>query len=310
MTVPIDKRVAVIGGGIAGLSAAWHLIRCGVSVKLFESRRTTGGRAGSFQDANSGDQIDYCQHVGMGCCTNLLQWFDDMHLPDAFDRTQRLTFIAENGEHCVIDPSKRLPAPFHLATQLGKMRFLSGVQRRRLAWGMWRLMRLRDQDADIDQTMGQWLRFHGQCDGLIRDFWDVVLVSALGESCDQAAIVPARKVFVDGFLGNVDAADVLVPRDSLKTLFGERIAGVLEEQGVQIHTGAAVQRVDRISTSPDTFPEYQLQLADKSLLAFDAVIPATAWYSLPRLFDGGSLGEAQMLDGVLKLVHRFGQHHG
>ncbi len=65
-------RVVVIGGGLAGLSAAAALVESGFDVQLFESRRTCGGRAASFEDPQDGSLVDACQHVAMGCCTNFL----------------------------------------------------------------------------------------------------------------------------------------------------------------------------------------------------------------------------------------------
>ena len=42
---PPAKRVAVVGGGIAGCTAAWALDRAGLEVELFESEPTLGGNA-------------------------------------------------------------------------------------------------------------------------------------------------------------------------------------------------------------------------------------------------------------------------
>src|SRR6266566_2193337 len=64
-------RVVIVGGGLAGLAAATALAGRGFAVELYESRGRLGGRAGSFQDAASGQLVDACQHVSMGCCTNL-----------------------------------------------------------------------------------------------------------------------------------------------------------------------------------------------------------------------------------------------
>ena len=47
-----SARVAVVGGGLAGLAAAVRLVDEGASVDLFESRRRLGGRAGSFLGLN------------------------------------------------------------------------------------------------------------------------------------------------------------------------------------------------------------------------------------------------------------------
>ena len=66
-------RVAVVGGGLAGLSCAAALAARGFRVTVLESRRRLGGRAGSFADPATGQLVDACQHVSMGVCTNLAQ---------------------------------------------------------------------------------------------------------------------------------------------------------------------------------------------------------------------------------------------
>src|SRR6266436_2204805 len=67
----MNGKVIVIGGGLAGLAAATALAPRGFRVTLLEARGRLGGRAGSFRDAASGQLVDACQHVSMGCCTNL-----------------------------------------------------------------------------------------------------------------------------------------------------------------------------------------------------------------------------------------------
>jgi uncharacterized protein with NAD-binding domain and iron-sulfur cluster len=72
ITANDGPRVVVVGGGLAGLSAAAALVARGCRITLLEARRRLGGRAGSYVDHPSGELIDHCQHVAMGCCTNFL----------------------------------------------------------------------------------------------------------------------------------------------------------------------------------------------------------------------------------------------
>src|SRR5580698_5286422 len=69
------KRIIIVGGGLAGMSAAVALRSSGANVTLIESRKSLGGRAGSFEDPQTGEILDNCQHVLLGCCTNLLDFY-------------------------------------------------------------------------------------------------------------------------------------------------------------------------------------------------------------------------------------------
>ena len=71
MTTP---SVLIVGGGLAGLAAAVALAPRGYRVAVLESRPRLGGRASSFSDPATGQLVDACQHVSMGCCTNFTHW--------------------------------------------------------------------------------------------------------------------------------------------------------------------------------------------------------------------------------------------
>ena len=67
--------VAVVGGGLAGLAAGCALVSTGFRVTLFERRPYLGGRASSYQHPGTGEVVDNCQHVLLGCCTNLIEFY-------------------------------------------------------------------------------------------------------------------------------------------------------------------------------------------------------------------------------------------
>src|SRR5262245_52047977 len=115
---PSSPRVAIVGGGLAGLAAAAALCEHGNRVELFEARRTLGGRAGSYQDRAPVERIDHCQHVAMGCCTNFLDFCRRTQTADLFTRHKTLHFFSPAGRRCDFRPSAWLPAPLHLMSPL------------------------------------------------------------------------------------------------------------------------------------------------------------------------------------------------
>ena len=127
-------RVAIVGGGLAGLAAAARLVECGALVELFESRRTLGGRAGSFIEPGTRVLTDHGQHVSMGCCTALADLLLRTGLDDTFETHRRLTFIGPDGRRHAFAATRLLPAPLHLLPSLLRLGFLSFAER-------WKIMR-------------------------------------------------------------------------------------------------------------------------------------------------------------------------
>ncbi len=275
-----DRRVVIVGGGLAGLAAAEVLSRDAggqkLDVLLLEARRTTGGRAGSFQDGQTGDAVDYCQHVAMGCCTNFIDLLERFGLTDQFSRYDELFFVHRNGRRSRFRGNPYLPAPLHLLGSFGRLKHLSWNQKRQVARATFQLMRCRP-DQVRHSLAGDWLRHHGQSESTIRDFWDVFLVSALGELTDRVTIAAARKVMIDGFASSRRATELWVPRRPLAELFGDSAVDLLRERGVAVTTSAPVQEIDfRDGT-------FRIDGPSGTLATAAAVILAVPWHTLDRM---------------------------
>jgi squalene-associated FAD-dependent desaturase len=222
MTPPAQKQpgVAVIGGGLAGLAAACALGDAGFHVSLFERRPYLGGRASSYQHPGTGEVVDNCQHVLLGCCTNLIDFYQRIGAQDKIRWYRRLTFIEPGGRRSVIEPGI-LPPPFHSAAAFLRASFLSPTDKLAIAQGMLALTaRL---PADDSPPFFDWLRTHGQTQRAIDRFWRVVLVSALNEDLERTSSRYAAQVFRESFLKSAEAGALGLPVLPLSDLYG--IAG-------------------------------------------------------------------------------------
>lgn len=267
-------------------------IEDGGRITIIEAKSRTGGRAGSFYDTDTNQEIDYCQHVAMACCTNLLHLLRWANLESEFVRYSQLYFLSPQVPSSTFYPNRWLPAPLHLAPAFANLQILTQTERFQVARGLWRLMRMsiskrrRLSESRRPLTMGQWLRANGQSEGCIRKFWNLVLASALGEHVDAVAIAPARKVFVDGFLNCHGAADVLVPRQPLSELFGRRLPKTLRDAGVQILHQRRVRQCVVIDES-----KIELRTDNLQPITADFLVSAVPWYALPRLLKNSALRE-------------------
>ncbi|MCH8046465.1 MAG: FAD-dependent oxidoreductase [Planctomycetes bacterium] len=289
-------KVAVIGGGLAGLAAAVALADEGIGVELFEATARLGGRAGSFADPASGELIDHCQHVSMGCCTNLADFCRRVNIADCFRRDRVLHFIGPDGRHFPLAASRWLPAPLHLAPALWKLGYLSLGEKIGIGRAMGRLMRMSSAAAEEGPTVGQWLRDQRQSQRAIDRFWSVVLVSALSETVDRASLAAARKVFVDGFLASRRGYEIEVPTVALGEMYGRRMIDVLAARGVAVHLSTSVT-----SLEGDERAVQEVCFADGTRQHYDAVIVAVPWRRVGALLASslaGALPQLHLLDQI------------
>ncbi len=271
-----SARVAVVGGGLAGLAAAVAARQRGLQVELFEARSRLGGRAGSFQDPESGEWVDHCQHVAMGCCTNLTDFCRRTGTADGFRRDRRLWFIGPDCRICAFSATPLLPSPLHLAPAMTRLRYLDLRDRLRIGRALLTLAR---ENGEPDVSIGCWLREHGQSDRALEHFWSVVLVSALSETIDRASLSAARKVFLDGFLASRRAYEVHVPQASLGEIYDRRLGKWLVDHGVEVHLRTPVRRIDGSRAGAT-----QLVLGDGSPRPFDFFVVALPWRTAPKVF--------------------------
>ena len=105
---PSNPSVGIVGGGLAGLAAAVALADQPVQVTLLESKNRLGGRASSFSDNKTEELIDNCQHVSMGCCTNLADFCQRTGIAHQFLRERTLYFFGPDGSRCEFVGSARI----------------------------------------------------------------------------------------------------------------------------------------------------------------------------------------------------------
>jgi hypothetical protein len=243
VTPQTPPRVVVIGGGLAGITAAIALAESGAHVTLLEARPRLGGATCSF--TRDGLVVDTGQHVFLGCCTAYRGLLGKLgmtaHAPlqPRFDVT-------------VLAPGRRarlrrtaLPGPLHMLPALARYPFLSLAERAVVSRPALAMRRLDPADPAVDaQRFGDWLAAHGQSTRARRALWDLFSVSSLNIAGDDANLALAATVVKTGLLGKNNAADIGVPALPLGELHGDAAATLLAKLGAQVHLSAKVSAIE------------------------------------------------------------------
>ncbi|MDG2201465.1 MAG: hydroxysqualene dehydroxylase HpnE [Phycisphaerales bacterium] len=241
--VAMNRQVVIIGGGLAGIAAAIRLADDGHVPRILETRRKLGGRATSFDDPRSGVTLDNCQHVLMGCCTNLQDLYQRLGVLDRIGWHEQLHWLREDGGIDSLRPDP-LPAPLHQARSLLRMRLLDRVAKREVRRAMWRMIRMgaAGRLQWRGRTFLDFLRDQRQSDDVIHLFWDTIIISACNLESARVAAVHGIQVFQEAFLPGRFAGVVGIPDVPLRELY-DPARSIIENAGGTIDLGCSVRSI-------------------------------------------------------------------
>jgi squalene-associated FAD-dependent desaturase len=235
--------ITVVGGGLAGITAALDCARTGATVTLLESRGRLGGAAYSFM--RNGIQVDNGQHVFLRCCTAYRELLERLEAADLVTLQPRLEIpvLAPGGRRAVLRRSS-LPAPLHLAGALLAYPFLSVGERISVAHAMQRLRGVDPDDPAADaRSFGDWLREQGQSPAAVETIWSLIARPTLNLEPDGASLAQAAQVFQLGLLANRSGGDVGHARVPLSVIHDEAARRALQKANVTVRLRRGVTMI-------------------------------------------------------------------
>ncbi|MFI1355859.1 hydroxysqualene dehydroxylase HpnE [Streptomyces sp. NPDC020898] len=288
-----EKTAVVVGGGLAGITAALSLADAGIRVTLVEGRPRLGGLAFSFQ--RDGLTVDNGQHVYLRCCT-AYRWFLDRIDAAALAPVQARLDVP------VIDVAKpagrrlgrlrrdALPVPLHLGRSLATYPHLSLVERAKVGRAALALKALDLADPALDaQDFGSWLAAHGQSKRAVEALWDLVGVATLNAVAGDSSLALAAMVFKTGLLSDPGAADIGWARVPLGELHDTLARKALDSVGVRTEVRTRVTSIQQNENG-----RWSVQVPGETLDA-DAVVLAVAQREAYDLLPPGALDAPERL---------------
>ncbi len=270
-------RAFVVGGGVAGLVAAFGLRDRGHAVTLLESRRWLGGRAFSSSDAATGRVLDNGPHVMLGCYRATRALLHRIGVEARFERPRSLTlaYRAAGGVATRLSLAE-VPVPFAMPLALLRLPFSFGAKVRALR-GMIGVLR----GAPRDWSLADWLARRGQKGPPDSFLWRPLCRAVMNVEPEHASAAEFLATLREAFLGGSGRAAIWVPRAPLGELFGAPAARALVAAGVDVLTGA---RVAAIECEAGAVKGIVLGAGERiAVAAADVVVSALPWFALHAL---------------------------
>jgi squalene-associated FAD-dependent desaturase len=297
------SHMVVIGGGLAGITAAIALREAGLDVTLLETRPRLGGAASSF---SRGDlTIDNGQHVFLRCCTSYQDLVAKLGATGMVAMQERfdVTVLSPHGRSRLRRTA--LPGPLHMGRALAGYKLLPLAERAKVARAA---LALRGVDpaapASDAAALGPWLNARGQSERARRRLWDLFVVSALNIGGDDANLSLAATVIQTALLGARDAADIGIAAVPLGDLHGRAAAELLSRLGARVRLGARAAGIDpvpgrglRIELSHDRSASGDGSQDGPTLLA-DGVVLAVPPGQAARLAGAAGVADVGSWDGL------------
>ncbi len=275
------------------MSAACALAEAGFAVRLIERRGYLGGRASSYLHPGVGEVIDNCQHVLFGCCTNLQGFYKRIGVAERIHWTSEMTMIEPGGRRSRLGPSL-LPAPLHGLPKLMRAHAFSLADKIALGRAFSALMR--QVPANWTESLGDWLKRHGQTRGAVDRFWRLVIASALNAEIDEIALPYAAKVIRELFMNSAFAGSMGMSTVPLSDLY-VRVTPFLEERSGSVLLNTMVEGAD---WDEETL-QWTVRTRTGELLS-DFVVVALPFEGMAKLLPG--LPPAEGADALAEQIEK------
>ncbi len=339
-----DRNAIILGGGLAGIAAAVRLIKRGIKPILIEQRPFLGGRAFSFQDRASGEEIDNGQHVILGVCDQFLALLDELGTRDRIDLEPTLDVPIQNdGKTSHLRAHKF----FGNGAALMRYRHLSVVERISIARLMLTLKLSRIKPTELDRAMSisfaEWLASHGQSKASIERFWNLFVLPVFNCDIAEIAAYDGIEFTRTALLGKPSDAAIGYPKCGLSKLIGSPAEDYLRSQGAEMMTQVRVDTVNLLDNGevevglsngvvlrsntvisgltpnalnrvlPDDEPRFRSIKSSLTEFAYSPIVAVHLWYERPvmseRVKAFVDLGLQWVFnDSVLRGGTRDGQH--
>ena len=293
----VDKDVIIVGGGLAGIASAVRLVKQGIKPTLIEQRPFLGGRAFSFTDRSSGEEIDNGQHVILGACTAFLDLLTELGTRHQIDLQPVLDVPVSHGGKTSQLRASRLLGNATALFRYGQLSFPDRVSVARVMLGL-KFTRSAYDETERTKSISfaDWLTMKGQSESGIARFWSLFILPVFNCQIDEVTAYDAIEFTRTALLGRPLDAAIGFPKCGLSSLIGRPAQEYLSTTNAEIMTGVRVQTIELSRTGG-----FEIRLSTGEDLCSQVVISGLA----PNILSGVLPKSDARFDQIMSALTAF-----
>jgi len=274
------KHCIVIGGGIAGLTAAAYLAKENIKVTLLESSPKPGGRAYSFTEQKSNDVVDNGQHILMGCYSDTINFLKLIGAKDNFmyQKSLQINFLTQAGKLVRLKTFNSL-YPFNLLFALLNFNAITLRERLSLLKFVIKLPFISHQKLS-NKNIRDWLKEENQSDDIIKSLWEIIAVGALNTNIDKGSAFMFREILMKIFFNGNFASTIILPKYGLSETYVKNAKEFIESNGGKIKLSSSVKefiisdnKIVGIKTTDEVYKDFDYVISAVPFYAFNNIFP-------------------------------------
>jgi len=234
------NRITIIGGGIAGISAAIHLIEKGHIVSVIEAKKFIGGRAGSIKVEDT--FIDIGQHVFLSSYQNFIHIIKTLNLEKKFILNKILNIPVSTDKKTYYIKSNIIKYPFSILFGVINYKNLNLINRFKLIYGLAKL-KLAKKSIN-DSSFLQWLKINKQNDQIIEKFWKIICTPAFNIDIDKISYNSAINLFNYMIFNSKNTFFICYAKESFQNIFMNSFTKYLKKNNSNIHFGIKIESIE------------------------------------------------------------------
>lgn len=239
----LASEIVIVGGGMAGISAAVHALEYGFRPILIEKSRRLGGRVSSLYAADVKSKIDIGQHVLSA------SYLETRNLLSKFKTVEKIHFQKRLSINFKINSQKQfffkawpLKTPAHLLLPLFFTPHLSWSDRKFLLRWIG-VLKNSSEDKLRNLTVEKWLVQAGHAPLLIKLFWEPLTISTLNTPISEASAYALYRVLKGAFLQSSQASGLGIPLTHLDEIFAKPAYKYITGKGGVVRLRGVVKKL-------------------------------------------------------------------